>query len=104
MQELEGIAQDTGALPQSLANRPLLIHEGLSLYLDAFFEINDSRQFTMGGTLPLSYTDKSKYCDDWDYRGEFRVRMMSHLTSLDRAYLAYLRKLAEIDKPDRNRK
>lgn len=104
MQELEGIYADTGKLPQSLANRPLLKHEGLKTYLDAFFEINDGRQFTMGGTLPFSYSDKSKYCDDWEYRGEFRARMMSHLTSLDKGYLAYLRKIAETDKPSRERR
>lgn len=87
---LEEIAKDTGKAPQALQTKPPLpLH--LGFYYEAYLALSRARGLTMGGVLPIVFSEITNWANEYRIRGEDqRDRLIFFVQSLDQAYMAFL--------------
>jgi hypothetical protein len=83
------VAEQTGKVPQALADRPSL-REHLDLYLDAFYTLSQHRAHSMGGLLPIPFSEIRCYADEYGLESrDMRERLFTYVAALDRTYMAH---------------
>lgn len=90
-------ANNNQPLPERILNKPQL-HKGLTLFLEAFYELSSDRQTGLGvGYIP--FTAIKSYADEYGFEGEQREDLFYFVREIDKAIV----KLLKSSKPDGER-
>lgn len=81
-------AQQRLPIPDRILNKPTLL-KGLELYLQAFMDLNNSRQMGPSGEGPVSWEAVLKYCQYYDLDTEQTEDMLYHVQCMDSIYLSH---------------
>ena len=79
-------------IPDRIKNKPRL-GLGLDIYLDAFFDLENDRNWILGTTahpLPIAWGTLIQYAEMYELTGIMREELIYFVRALDNAYIAHL--------------
>ena len=78
-------ARAKAPLPDRIANAPVL-HQGLELYLDAFFDLDSDRQVGQA-LLPIPWSSVIRFAEVYELDNEQRDDLLFFIRCMDNAHI-----------------